>query len=175
MSRPQFFRSRRKLQDNPFFKINCHHTLLTAQEVEDTMQPLRQGFDLMRAGVATYDHYVVVYTIFRIASEIEKQGVVRGLAEHIQQTLQACDSYYGRCMRADVWTPHELEFAELDAMTNMIELHEFQLKQLTAGEMHEAARKLIARTQSTGGEVYQADIDLANMKPMTQQKQGVPA
>lgn len=175
MSRTRFFRSGGKPQGDPLTAINHHHTLLKAQEVADTMQPLRDGFSLMRAGVATYDNYVVVYTIFRIANEIEKQGVVRGLAEHIQQALQACDSYYRRCMCADVWTAHELEFSELDAMASMIELHEFQLKQLTLAELHAAARKLIARTQSTGGEVYRADIDLKNMKPMQQQKQGVPA
>lgn len=175
MSRPRFFRSGRKPQGNPLAVINHHHTLLTTKEVADTMQPLRDGFDLMRAGVASNEHYVVVYTIFRIANEIEKQGVVRGLAEHIQQTLQACDSYYARCMHANVWTPHELEFAELDAMRTMIDLHEFQLQQLTASELHAAAGKLIARTQSTGGQVYQAGIDLANLKPIQQQKQGVSA
>lgn len=171
MSRTKFFRGGRKPQGNPLAQINRLHSLLTPQEVQETMHPLRTGFDLMRARAATEDHYVVVYTIFRIAQEIEKQGVVRGLAEHIHAALQACDTYHGRCMQTGTWAAQELEFAELDAMANLIELHEFQLKQLTAAELHASARKLIARTQSTGGVVYQADIDLANMKPMPQQKQ----
>ncbi|PIG09938.1 hypothetical protein [Comamonas sp. 26] len=52
----------------------------------------------------------------------------------------------------------------------MLDLHEFQLQQLTAGEVHKAARRLIARTQSEGGEVYQADDSMATLTPHKQEQ-----
>lgn len=38
----------------------------------------------------------------------------------------------------------------------ILDLHEFQIQQLSAGEIHDIARKLIAQTQASGGTVMQA-------------------
>ncbi len=54
---------------------------------------------------------------------------------------------------------------ELDALTTAIDLHEFQLQQLTAHEIQEVTRKLIARTESSGGEMLKADTGLSATKP----------
>lgn len=101
----------------------------------------------------------------QVAQEIERGGVVHGLAEHFDSAQAACEAYFARCRAGGTWRPSAVHLYELDALTLAIELHEFQLQQLTAHEVHEVTRRLIARTESSGGEMLQADSDLSTAKP----------
>lgn len=170
MSRRYFYQQPRQHGRNPLMVFNQHNSKLTPAEVAETMAPLRTAFAHIREGVATHNEYVVLHSIMRIAQEVEHMGIVRGLQEHISAALQACESYQARSSHAEHWRPSALHFHELDALREMVDLHEFQLKQLTAREVHEAARRLIARTQSEGGEVYQADDSMTYLTPHKQQE-----
>lgn len=170
MSRTTFFTPGPKHVRDPRQVFNRYNSKLTAAEVAETMAPLRTAFAHIRESVATHNEYVVLHSIMRIAQEIEHMGIVRGLQGHITAALQACDSYQARSGPEDSWKPSDLHFHELDALREMVDLHEFQLKQLTAREVHEAARCLIARTQSEGGQVYQADNSLTHLTPRKQQE-----
>jgi len=66
--------------------------------------------------------------------------------------------------------PSDIHFHELDALGSMLDLHEYQLQQLTAREVHLAAQRLIARTKSAGGDVYQADNSMATLTPHKQEQ-----
>lgn len=170
MSRTRFFQAGPRHVRDPRATFNRFNSKLTAAEIAETMAPLRTAFAHIREGVATHNEYVVLYSIMRIAQEVEHMGIVRGLQEHISAALQACESYQARSGHADNWRPSALHFHELDALREMVDLHEFQLKQLTASEVHEAARRLIARTRSEGGEVYQADDSMTTLTPHKQQE-----
>ena len=52
----------------------------------------------------------------------------------------------------------------------MLDLHEYQLQQLTAREVHLAAQRLVARTKSAGGDVYQADNSMTTLTPHKQEQ-----
>ena len=171
MTRTHFFQSGRKHLRNPLQVFNQHNSKLTPAEIAETMAPLRTAFTHIREGVATHNEYATLHSIMLIAQEVEHMGIVRGLQEHISAALQACDSYQARCGYADNWKPCGLHFHELDALREMVDLLiEFQLKQLTAGEVQEAARRLIARTRSAGGEVYQANDSMTTLTPHKQQQ-----
>ena len=170
MSRRHFFKPAPKRGSNPLMVFNQHNSKLTPAEVAETMGPLRTAFAHIREGVATHNEYVVLRSIMRIAQEIEHMGIVRGLQEHITAALQACTTYEARSGYAENWVPSDMHFHELDALGAMLDLHEFQLQQLTAAELHEAARRLIARTQSQGGQVFEAENDLSRMTPHKQQQ-----
>lgn len=170
MSRMRFFQAGPRHVRDPRTTFNRFNSKLTHAEIAETMAPLRQAFAHISEGVATHNEYVVLHSIMQIAQEIERTGIVRGLQGHISAALQACKSYQARSGHADNWQPSTLEFDELDALREMVDLHEFQLKQLTAREVHEAARRLIARTQSEGGEVYQADDSMSTLTPHKQQQ-----
>ncbi|GGH62309.1 hypothetical protein GCM10010975_26880 [Comamonas phosphati] len=170
MTRTRLFRPGPKHRSNPLATHRHHNTLLTQTEIATTMAPLRACFEHIRAGVATQDEFVVLHSAFLIAQEIEAQGVVRGLHEHITAALQACQAYEARSADGQAWKPSALYFSELDAMREMLHLHEYQLQQLTASELHESARRLIARTQSQGGKVYQAENDASQLTPYQQQQ-----
>lgn len=170
MSRTHFHRSTPKSGRNPLMVFNQHNSKLTPAEVAETMGPLRTAFAHIREGVATHNEYVVLHSIMLIAQEIEHMGIVRGLQEHIAAALQACASYQARSGHADNWKPSAVHFHELDALREMVDLHEFQLQQLTAREVHQAAHRLIARTRSAGGEVYQADNSMTTLMPHKQEQ-----
>lgn len=175
MSQRHFFKPGPKRGRNPLMVFNQHNSKLTPAEVAETMDSLRTAFAHMREGVATHNEYVVLHSNMLIAQEIEQMGVVRGLQEHITAALQACASYQERSGYAENWVPSDMHFHELDALGAMLDLHEYQLQQLTAREVHLAAQRLIARTKSAGGDVYQADNSMATLTTYKPQKQGAPA
>lgn len=170
MSRRHFYQQPRQHGRNPLMVFNQHNSKLTAAEVAETMGSLRTAFSHMREGVATHNEYVVLHSSMLIAQEIEQLGVVRGLQEHITAALQACASYQARSGYAENWVPSDMHFHELDALDSMLDLHEYQLQQLTAREVHLAAQRLIARTKSAGGDVYQADTSMAILTPHKQEQ-----
>ena len=170
MSHRHFFKPGPKRGSNPLMVFNQHNSKLTPAEVAETMGPLRTAFAHIREGVATHNEYVVLHSSMLIAQEIEQMGVVRGLQEHITAALEACASYQERSGYVENWAPSDIHFHELDALGAMLDLHEYQLQQLTAREVHLAAQRLIARTKSAGGDVYQADNSMATLTPHKQEQ-----
>ncbi|QOQ81146.1 hypothetical protein INP81_17585 [Comamonas thiooxydans] len=170
MSRTRFFQAGPRHVRDPRVTFNRYNSKLTPAEVAETMGPLRTAFAHIREGVATHNEYVVLRSIMRIAQEIEHMGIVRGLQEHITAALQACTTYEARSGYAENWVPSDMHFHELDALGAMLDLHEFQLQQLTAREVHLAAQRLIARTKSAGGDVYQADNSMTTLTPHKQEQ-----
>lgn len=170
MSRRHFYQQPQQHGRNPLMVFNKHNSKLTPAEVAETMDSLRTAFAHMREGVATHNEYVVLHSNMLIAQEIEQMGVVRGLQEHITAALQACASYQERSGYAESWRPSDIHFHELDALGSMLDLHEYQLQQLTAREVHLAAQRLVARTKSAGGGVYQADNSMTTLTPHKQEQ-----
>ena len=170
MSHRHFYKPGPKRGSNPLMVFNQHNSKLTVAEVAETMGSLRTAFAHMREGVATHNEYVVLHSSMLIAQEIEQMGVVRGLQEHITAALLACATYQERSGYAENWVPSDIHFHELDALGAMLDLHEYQLQQLTAREVHLAAQRLIARTKSAGGDVYQADNSMTSLTPHKQEQ-----
>jgi len=169
------FRSRWAGRPDTFAVINCHGTKLTSKEIASIINPVRECFAQIRAGTATEVHATVMHSTIQVAQEVERGGIVHGLAEHFDSALSACDAYFARCRAGAAWRPSAVHFYELDALTTAIDLHEFQLRQLTAHEIQEVTRRLIARTESSGGEMLQADSDLSNTKPYRKSRGEAPA
>ena len=126
---------------------------LTPAEVATTIAPARACATLLSQGVATEDQHTVLHTAFHVALGIEDSGIVRGLHEHIASALQAMATIRARALASGAWRPTALHYYELDAIRTALDLHEYQLSQVSAGELHAISRKLIARTQSSGGQL----------------------
>lgn len=110
---------------------------------------MRECFKQIRAGTATEVHATVMHSAIQVAQEIERGGIVHGLAEHFNRAEAACEAYFARCRAGGAWHPSAIHFYELDALPTAIDLHEFKLQQLTAHEIQEVTCRLIARTEST--------------------------
>lgn len=134
---------------------------LTDAEVRDTIQPAQQCLDRLREGVATEDQHAVMHTCMQIALDIEATGIVRGLQQHLQTAMQALERIRARAraLASGSWRPTSLYFDELDALRVAVDLHRFQLQQLSAGELHTITARLIARTLSAGGAAVRASLN----------------
>lgn len=138
-------------------------TKLTAAEVSSTMQPARLSLDALRRGVATLDHHCIAHTAIAIAEAVEEQGVVTGLAHYWEAADKALATVWARAMATGAWRAPTLRGREIAAITEAIELHAWQIEQLSAGELHRAAKKLIARTQTARKPVERcALVQIAN-------------
>lgn len=138
-------------------------TLLTPGEVATTIAPARACATLLSQGVATEDQHTVLHTAFHVALAIEDSGIVRGLLEHIDSALQAMDAIRARSLATGAWRQTALHYYELDAIRTALGLHEYQLQQVSAGELHEIVRKLIARTQSSGGQLVRTTSEVMGL------------
>lgn len=138
---------------NPISTARKYSTRLTPAELADNMRPIRASLAAAVAGVSTLLQWHVLDTQAELATEIERTRIVRGLSGHITQAQAALESWAWRAMATGNWRPVPLEFAEQDALATFVDLHEFQLQQLSAGEIYRASQRMVARVQSAGGQV----------------------
>lgn len=144
-------RRARPINANPFGAALRKAARLTRAEIADTMAPNRLCQKRLREGTASEDQHVVLYTAVQIALGIEQIGIVRGLRAIFEDAEQALASIRERATKGGAWRATALHHDELEAVRLAIDWHEFQLRHVSAGELHAVAKKLIARTQSSGG------------------------
>lgn len=130
---------------------------LLPSEQADTMAPARACTELLRECKATEDHLIILRTQLRIAMGIEASGIVRGLREQFEGALAAIDAIEARSNAGGTWRQSALYAQELAAIREAVRWHAFQLQHVSAGELRAAAQKLIAQTQSSGGELRRCD------------------
>lgn len=128
-------------------------TLLTPAEIEQIIDPLRAAMRALREGVATETDWSFAASAVNVAKAIEHQGVVRGLSEHLHVAELALQGIQARAMSSSEWQPTALYYQELDTLTNLVELHVFQLQQLSFGEFRRALVSAVDEVRSTGGRV----------------------
>lgn len=138
---------------------------LTQAEIASIMDLARECFAHVRTATATELQHQVLHSTLVIAQEIERAGIVRGLVEHIDLALAASIAFRTRSLASGAWQASACHFHELDAISSMLDLHAFQLEQLSAAELHRITRRLIARTKQEGGQVLQVENDLTCAQP----------
>jgi hypothetical protein len=126
---------------------------LTPAEMTSIMEPVIQAHKHLREGVATEMDWCVLASSVNIALRIEKQGVVRGLAEHLHSAEKALQTIGHRATLTGTWVPTALYYQELDAVSTGIELYQYQCEQLSAAELKRAIAAAVGEIRSTGGRV----------------------
>lgn len=149
---------------NTFFKAMVRASRLTEAEIRETMSAVNHCAARVREGVATELQVQTLRTTMLIALEIERLGYVRGMKGHIEAALIAIKGILNRGNELGEWHPTELQLYEIDAITSALDLHDHQLRQLTAAELQTATKRVIAQMQSQGGgqllNVSPADIGM---------------
>lgn len=128
-----------------------HATRLKESEIRETMGAVHHCAARLREGVATELQVQALRTTMLIALEIERLGYVRGMSGHIEAALIAIKAVITRGAEFGTWHAPQLQLYELDAISNMVDLHDHQLRQLSAGELQQATKRVIAHMQSQGG------------------------
>lgn len=131
-------------------------TRLTPDELAKVMVPLRGALDQLRRGLASDHDWAVLAGSLGMAQTIERQRVVRGLTEHLQAADRALAAIEARASSTGRWRSPTLYFHEIDDVGTFVDLHEFQLQQLSYGEFRRAYTTTEGQARSRGAEVVHA-------------------
>lgn len=131
--------------------LALHHAAKPAQaDRDEVLAVLRRSHKAMREGVATEFDWSVVAGAAGVAQAIERQGIVRGLGEHLARAERALQAVYDRAMATQVWKPTALYHHELEAIQMLVDLHAFQVNQLGRAELLKAIGAAQAEAKASG-------------------------
>lgn len=142
-----------RISRDPIALARNNATRLTPAEISKTITPLRAAARSLREGVATEWDWSIVASAITVAQAIDKQGIVRGLAEHLHSAEIALQGIYARAMTSGTWCATALYYQELDHITTAVDLHEFQVGKLGFGEWRRALKRAEDEIRSTSGRV----------------------
>jgi hypothetical protein len=108
--------------------------LLTPAEVQTSLEPLREAATALRVGVATELQWATIGGAIEAAVLLEQRLLPRGLAEHLQSALIALQEIRRRALAGATWLPVEIYLQEMEHVDTAVDLHEWQLLQLSAAE-----------------------------------------
>lgn len=132
--------------------------LVTAADQASVTAPIDAAFQAMRESIGGEWHWAMLCSAVNCAMAIEKQGVVKGLRGHLHSAELALQAISQRAMANGHWQATEVYVAEIEAIDTAIDLHKFQLKKLSTGEVIKALDYAQAEVRSTGGKVLQASV-----------------
>jgi len=146
---------RRLALSNPMALALHKASGFTRAELARIEAQLRGHFDALRAGHGTRHHFAGVSTFVELGLAIESQGVVRGLRDRFQAAERLLLQLKGTAERqgAAAWANPILTGPQIAMLDELVDLHLFQLKQLSYGEYQAAWRLMVGRVTSSGGEV----------------------
>lgn len=153
MTRKHTPRKPRLVHANPFIVARNMATLLTPAELAAITVPLRAAFDRLRRGQASSDDWCILASSLIMASNIERQGVVRGLHEHLHAADRALAAVEARAASTGAWRAPTLYAGEIEAIDTFIDLHVFQIRQLSYGEFKAAYRATEGQARTRGATV----------------------
>lgn len=119
-------------------------------DVDEVMRIIAAASKAMLQGVATEQHWYVLAGGVSMAQAIESQGVVRGMKEHWDSTDKALDTIFKRAHSTGAWKSPTLYFDEIDMITAFVNLHGFQVRQLSRGEYRAAITSAGGQIRASG-------------------------
>lgn len=123
------------------------------QDLDEILEGLDAAIQALCAGVATELQWSIVAGAAALAKAIERQGVVRGLQEHLDSAEAVLQAVYRRCRLPALWLRPTLTFEEIEAVQLLRELHAFQIEQLGRGEFLRAVDAATRLIVSEGNQV----------------------
>lgn len=143
--------------------LALHRAAKPAQaDVNEVLQAMKAAARALCGGAATEMQWSIMAGSLDVANAIEKRGIVRGLAEHLQAADTALQAAYNRAMVSGngahpTWRAPALHSYEIEAIRTFADLHAFQCRQLGRAEFLQAIDAAAAHVRSTG-----ACVTLAN-------------
>lgn len=119
-------------------------------DIDEVLQPIHQAHKSMREGVVTAQQFGLLAGCLDVAVAIEHLGVVRGLRGHLDAADVALQKIYARSDLDDGWKPTALYWDELDALQTFVDLHVYQINQLSRGEYIAACNRAAGQNRSAG-------------------------
>jgi hypothetical protein len=126
---------------------------LTNAEVDQIIKPAEDAYRALREGVGSEVQWGIFASYISVSQRIEKQGVVRGLDEHLHSAEVALLAINRRSMATGCWLSPELYLQEIDTLSTALDLHRYQLQQLSATEYLRASRAAIGQIKSCSSHI----------------------
>lgn len=123
---------------------------------EDVLATLDGAVQALCAGVATELDWSIAAGAVSVAKAVERQGIVRGLGEHLASAEAALQQIYDRCRTSSMWLRPTLSIQEVDTLRLMLELHTFQVENLGRAEFLSAIGSAQQHTVAQGHTVTMA-------------------
>lgn len=142
--------------------IALHRCAKPAREDrEEVLSMLAKALAKLQGGTASELDWSVAAGGVSTAQAIERQGVVRGLSQHLAGIEAALQAIYNRCKRPNLWLRPTLTEPEIEAMKLLLELHTFQLEHLSRSELIAAVDQAQKQTLADGhtSTVVREDIE----------------
>lgn len=132
--------------------------LCSSQEINRLLHVLHQCHRALRQGCATELQWGIMAGSCTMAQAVEDCGVVKGLAGHIKACEKALNTIRTRYLAAPQtrserlakWGKTGLRFDEAEALKTFVEVHGYQLRQLSRAEFTQAVDLAVARANSAG-------------------------
>jgi len=139
-----FARKPKPIMSNAIELVTLRASRLTDAERAQVLQGAHAAFKAMREGVASQEQWAHLSDLVCAANAIERQGVVRGIHEHLATAGSALDAVWQRVqagVRGSAWGRcTTLYFDEIRAIDDALFLHDHQLQQLAVSEYHAALK-----------------------------------
>ena len=143
----------------------------TQQTLDAIIDTLKGCFAALRTATVSEMQFAVLKGAISTATAIERQGVVKGLTRVTQEADAALDEVWNRITRHGRWQPTGLHYQELVAISDFVNLHIWQIRQLSHGEYLAAIRTGVGLMGATGIVISDLDqmADLAGTTPSQRQ------
>lgn len=105
-----------------------------AEHIDTLVHLLQKCFDNLRQGKATELQFSILRGAIDTARMIERQGVVKGLTQTIDQASAALDAIWPRIVKDGSWGTTALYATELADLRDFVSLHIWQIRQLSRAE-----------------------------------------
>lgn len=137
-----------------------HHACKPAKEDrQQVLDVLSTAVKALREGVGTEMDWSIAAGSLALAQAIERRGIVRGLHGPITTAEQVLQAIYDRALRIGCgrYIRATLYFNEIEALTEFVELHTFQIDQLGRAEMLAAMDAATKHTLAQGHTAAQVE------------------
>lgn len=151
-------RRRRTALTNPIALALHKATGFTSLELSRIEAQLRDHFGALRSGGGTRYHFAGVCTACELGLAIESRGIVRGLRDQLQAAERLLLELKSKAEIGGGWINPILTGPQLSQLDELIDLHLFQLKQLSYGEYQAAWRLMVGRVTSSGGDLIREGV-----------------
>lgn len=141
-------RRQRRVLTNPIALATRNASLLLPHEIDGIIQPAIDALDALRERRALGDDWAYLASALGTANAIEEQGVVRGLMEQIHGIDDALVAIEKRATATGKWVSPTLYATEIEAIRLLIDVHRFQLQNLSHREFNEALNKFLRRAKA---------------------------
>jgi hypothetical protein len=134
----------------------------TPSDRAEVLAKLADAVKDLCSGVATEFDWSIASGSLELALAIERQGIVRGMGEHLASIQEVLQAIYDRCRLPAMWLRPVLSMQEVEALRLLLELHSFQVEQLGRTELLQA---VAMATKTVTAQGHQATVvrDLERM------------